>query len=182
MKKMIAMILALAMVFSMAVVASAANTTTLTTTVPAATYTMTIPADQVVPFGTTSQKIGMVKITDSSSFAEGKNIRVTFENTAFTCPNTTTVIPVGIYGCYSELSYSSNPPQYVGRTATIKDNVLIFEGLSSGYVSSEAKAVMNGQSRTVTNLGISMSSESWGKALAGDYTATITFSAEVVVD
>ena len=182
MKKFIALVLAMTMVFSMAVVASAASTTTLTTTVPAANYTMTIPANQEVAFGTTSQKIGMVKITESSSFAEGKNIRVTFENTDFTCPNTTTTIPVAVYGCYSELSYTSSPPQSVAKTASIKDSTIIFEGLSSGTVSSEAKAEMNGETRTITNLGISMSSPAWGKALAGEYTATITFSSEVVVE
>ena len=136
MRKISALVLALVMIFSMTVVASAESTTTLTTTVPAATYTMTIPANQVVEFGTTSQRIGMIKITESSAFAVGKNIRVTFDNTAFTCPNTTTTIPVVIFGCYSELSYNSNPPQYTTRTASFKENVLIFEGLSSGSVGS----------------------------------------------
>lgn len=182
MKKLLSLVLAMLMVFSMAIVASAENTTTLTTTVPPATYTLNIPADQEIPFGTTSQRIGMVTITDSSSFAVGKNVRVSFENTPFTCPNTTTTIPVGIFGCYSELSYNSSPPQYITRTATFKENVLIFKGQSSGTVSNNAEAELNGQTRTVTNLGISMSSSAWGKALAGEYTATITFTAEVVVE
>lgn len=182
MKKFIALVLAMTMVFSMAVVASAESTTTLTTTVPAATYTMTIPADQEVPFGTTHQKIGMVKITESASFAEGKNIRVTFENTAFTCPDTNTTIPVGVYGCYSELSYSSNPPQSVAKTGVIQDNAIIFKGMSSGSVSNSALAVMNGSAKTVTDLEISMASAAWGKALAGEYTATITFTSEVYVE
>lgn len=43
MKKFIALVLAMTMVFSMAVVVSAESTTTLTTTVPAATYTLNIP-------------------------------------------------------------------------------------------------------------------------------------------
>ena len=54
MKKFIALVLAMTMGFSMAIDASAASTTTLTTTVPAANYTMTIPANQEVAFGTTS--------------------------------------------------------------------------------------------------------------------------------
>ena len=51
MKKLTTLVLALALAASLAVPAFAANTTTLTTTVPAATYTLNIPADQEIPFG-----------------------------------------------------------------------------------------------------------------------------------
>ena len=61
MKKFFAIALAVAMFASMATVASAAeNTTTLTTTVPAATYTLNIPANQEIPFGATQTNIGSV--------------------------------------------------------------------------------------------------------------------------
>ena len=54
MKKLFAILLVAALLIPMATVAFAANTTTLTTTVPAATYTLNIPADQKIEFGTTS--------------------------------------------------------------------------------------------------------------------------------
>ena len=67
MKKICAILLAVALLASMTIVAFAANTTTLTTTVPSATYTLNIPADQVIPFGTTKASIGNVTVTDATS-------------------------------------------------------------------------------------------------------------------
>jgi len=83
MKKFIALVLAMTMVFSMAVVASAESTTTLTTTVPAATYTLNIPADAVVPFGQQYTTLGNITVTDGSGFASGKNVEVTVTYDAF---------------------------------------------------------------------------------------------------
>lgn len=60
MKKLTTLVLALALAASLAVPAFAANTTTLTTTVPAATYTLNIPADQEIPFGAMETNIGSV--------------------------------------------------------------------------------------------------------------------------
>ena len=77
MKKLTTLVLALALAASLAVPAFAANTTTLTTTVPAATYTLNIPADQEIPFGATETNIGSISVTDGTGFAVGKNLKVT---------------------------------------------------------------------------------------------------------
>ena len=74
MKKLLAVVLAMLTVFSFGTVAFAANTTTLTTTVPDAEYTLNIPADQEIPFGATSTDIGNVTVTNASGFAVGKNL------------------------------------------------------------------------------------------------------------
>lgn len=83
MKKLSALILALALLVSVIPVAYAANatpnTTTLTTTVPSATYVLNIPADQTVTFGEIRTYIGNVTVTDSKNFADGKNVDVTVE-------------------------------------------------------------------------------------------------------
>ena len=77
MKKIFAILLAVTMLASMATVVSAAeSTTTLSTTVPAATYTLNIPADQEIEFGSSGVIIGNVTITESANFAEGKNVEV----------------------------------------------------------------------------------------------------------
>ena len=83
MKKLTTLVLALALAASLAVPAFAANTTTLTTTVPAATYTLNIPADQEISYGAISTNIGNVTVTDSASFAEGKNLEVTVTKDSF---------------------------------------------------------------------------------------------------
>ena len=71
MKKLTTLVLALALAASLAVPAFAANTTTLTTTVPAATYTLNIPADQEIPFGATETNIGSISVTDGPCFHIG---------------------------------------------------------------------------------------------------------------
>ena len=76
MKKFIAIALAVLTVLSFSTVAFAADTTTLTTTVPDATYTLNIPADQEIAFGTIDTDIGSMTVTNSSGFAEGKNLQV----------------------------------------------------------------------------------------------------------
>ena len=84
MKKIFAILLAVTMLTSMATVVSAAeSTTTLTTTVPAATYVMNIPANQVIEFGATSTMIGTVTLTNGDGFAVGKNVAVTITYDAF---------------------------------------------------------------------------------------------------
>ena len=83
MKKLIALALAVTLLASMAVTVSAANTTTLTATVPAAGYTLNIPANQEVNFGTTQADIGNITVTDSAGFAVGKNLQVTVTYDAF---------------------------------------------------------------------------------------------------
>ena len=68
MRKFLSLVLTILMVFSMAVVASAENTTTLTTTVPSATYTLNIPANQEIEFGATQTIIGNVTVTNNLKF------------------------------------------------------------------------------------------------------------------
>lgn len=73
MKKLLSLVLAMLMVFSMAVVASAESTTTLTTTVPAATYTLNVPATLDVPFNAEQVAFAVPSVSDASGFAPGKN-------------------------------------------------------------------------------------------------------------
>lgn len=178
MKKLSALILALALLVSVIPAAYAANatpnTTTLTTTVPSASYVLNIPADQTITFGKTETRIGNVTVTDSTNFAEGKNVDVTVEYTPFTAEvaETSTTIP------YSLIRASSND-----RTSGISSgSKMTFEGKSDGTVNELTKFIYSrtGEAYYMSNLVVSISSTNWGKALAGDYKSTITFTAEVV--
>lgn len=174
MKKLLSLVLAMLMVFSMAVVASAENTTTLTTTVPTASYTLNIPADQEIPFGQTSTDIGAITVTESAGFASGKNLRVTITYDGFTCPDTTTTIP------FSFDFRNSMKERYTSDKEVSSGGYITFWGNVNGNVTTKASAKSGGFSFNHTELLIS--SVNWGKALAGEYTATITFTAEVVVE
>ena len=171
MKKVIAFVMAMTMVFSMAVVASAADTTTLTTTVPAATYTLSIPSNQTVPFGTETMDIGIVKVIESEGFAEGKNIHVDFEYSPFSCPDVSTTIPYTI-------TYKTS-----GNSYNFSENRLIFLGRDDETVNSYPFTVGSNGGRTdasIMTMVIKMYSQDWGKALAGIYSSTITFTSEIV--
>jgi len=184
MKKFFAIALAVAMFASMATVASAAETTILTTSVPAATYTLNIPADQEIPFGATSTNIGAVSITESSSFAAGKNLNVTLTYDAFTSEGVSTKIPFTI-------QYASSYASGVGggeieKITVPSGSAMTFKGKSDGtvdeYVQIYYKYSAGWEYYDANRLNVLVLSSDWGKALAGEYTATITFTAEVVVE
>lgn len=174
MRKLIALILAVCTLLSFAVVASAdatfTNSTTLTTQVPSASYVMNIPADQTVEFGKTSVDIGTVTITEAKGFALKKNVEVTVDYTDFTSKGVDTTIP-----------YKLSAVNTGGSTSKIANGgVLRFEGSLDGTVK-EIASYVDGTAQTVSKIRMDILSSDWGKALAGAYTSTITFTSAVVV-
>ena len=176
MKKLIALLLAALTAFSLLQVVFAANTTTLTATVPPAQYTLHIPADQTITYGTLDAEIGNVTVTDSSGFAEGKNIQVTITYTEFTSQDVSTKIP---FTMYRRHTYNSDIYTIMHSDVVINSgDCVTFHGDSSGAVGE----CSNNDGDDCDALGLTFSSADWGKALSGDYAATITFTAEVVVE
>ena len=183
MKKLFALLLAVVMVMTMATMVSA-ETTTLTTEVPAAKYTMNIPADQKIEFGETATEIGFVTITDATNFAVGKNVKVTIEYTPFACEDVSTTIP------FTLTAFDDAYTQYTtNELAIASGDSVVFKGKSDGTVEKETfiKSYTTSNSPPQTfqfyadNCEVNVKSADWGKALAGAYTATITFTSEVVV-
>lgn len=176
MKKFFAILLAVAMLASMATVVSAAeNTTTLTTTVPAATYTLNIPADQEIEFGATLTSIGRLSVTDSDGFAKGKNLKVTITYDAFKAEGIATTIPFTLKCPYG-------PQEYYTKSISSGSSV-VFKGQKTGSVDEYAYAVTPQDTESfLGDMKVFIDSADWGKALAGEYTATITFTCEVVVE
>ena len=178
MKKLFAVLLVVAMLASMATVVSAADTTTLTTTVPAATYTLNIPADQEIEFGATNTEIGNVTVTNSAGFAVGKNLQVTANYTPFKADGLATEIPYVL-----KLKCSTKTEQWTSGSSKI------FEGNADGTVDAKTFIMVppSGAGTAyspspVTAIQLVIDSEDWGKALGGVYTSTITFTCEVVVE
>lgn len=182
MKKVITLALALLMVCSMSVTAFAA-TTTLTTTVPEATYTLNIPANQEIPFGTTEIKIGNVTVTESAGFAEGKNLDVTITYEPFSATGISTKIPytLSLYAASTSSSKEATEELVSGATISFMGKN---DGTTAEKTTIKTKAPTSGNPTTadVTDILFYAVSEDWGKALAGEYTATITFTAEVVAE
>lgn len=177
MKKLISLALAIALLASMAVSASAAS------------YTLNIPANQDVPFGITQADIGNITVTNSEGFAVGKNLEVTVTYDAFSADGISTQIPyrLSLYAAGSEENTGASA--YHSATKEMPSgSALLFLGNASSAVAENIKL----ESRYVTTSGTKMIpvtsirfnalSKDWGKALAGQYTSTITFTAEVVVE
>lgn len=171
MKKFIAIAIAVLTVFSFTTVAFAESTTTLTTTVPDAEYTLNIPADQEIPYGAESTNIGSISVTNASGFAEEKNLKVTLTFDDFKCEEASTTIPFYI--------------QMQGTNVVLGDknsgDFLTFVGQADGTTSEYAIEYKDStQFYSASKTYLKINSTDWGKALAGEYTATITFTAEVV--
>ena len=175
MKKLFAILLAVMLFASMATVASAAETT-LTTTVPAATYTLNIPADQEIPFGATSTDLGSITVTNATGFADGKNLKVVLSFEGFKCADTTTTIPFSI----RLDTASTNDTE--DRVNINSGDAIVFTGLASGAVKEYVTSWNVNRFYDLEQTFLLVNSEDWGKALAGEYIATITFTAEVVVE
>lgn len=184
MKKFFAILLAVTMLASMTTVAFAANTTTLTTTVPAASYTLNIPANQEIPYGAESTEIGNITISESAGFAVGKNLNVSFVYDAFTSEAVSTTIPYVIKGWSNA---GNNNGQKFASDALPSGTTLVYLGTASGSVAQQTKLEITGQAGTYTypvdrGFTVEILSADWGKAMGGEYTSTITFTAEVVVE
>lgn len=187
MKKIFAILLAVTMLASMATVVSAAeNTTTLTTTVPAASYTLNIPKEVKVDFGAKSTDFGNITVTESSGFAVGKNLNVTVTYGAFECENVSTTIPFA-FKAWNADAFQTPDDSTVDYPS---GSYITFYGKSDSTVGEYAKAIFGfnnegtGEDRLadIDTFKVNVLSADWGKALAGDYTATITFTCEVVVE
>ena len=177
MKKLIVMLLSVLLVFSLSVMALADGTTTLTTNVPTANYTLSIPAGTAIAYGKEDNTIGTITVEDAENFAEGKNIEVTVTYTAFKNAAANDSIPIRMEASY----YFNSSDSYTQKLDS--GTVLTFKGNASGTVDKLAAADNGGaetSKATLEGLHVLIDSADWGKASAGDYTATITFTSEVV--
>ena len=180
MKKLLAIAISLSFVCSFSTVALAENATVLTTTVPDATYTLNIPADQEIPFGETQANIGNVTVTDSAGFADGKDLQVTLTYEAFKADGVSTTIPYTVHRAAKQSFTIGGPSDSHFSFPVPSGDFLTFRGYSNGSVAQEFRMETNNYNVTDKHLETIISSEDWGKALAGEYSSTITFTAEVV--
>jgi len=177
MKKIKVLLASLCLLFStVSVVNATESTTTITTTIPAAQYTLSIPATQEIEFNKTDNAIEILKVTDSTGFGSGKNLKVTVDYEPLKCETTNTTIDyqLSLKGTYDSAT------KYAELDA---GDFMIFKGSSSGQVSENPNIELDtGYSYNITYDTFNIRIFNWGKALAGDYSSTITFTAEVVVE
>lgn len=165
MKKTVAFILSLALASSLSFSAFAdahSGTQTVTTTKSAPTYSLTIPADTSIPWGTTEDFIlGLIKVKVSSDFdVDNKLIKLDWGSIdgefTSTTPGVTTTIPYGI----AVVVGNSNSFYYF--------NMLRKKPDEAGSRYAEEPFYMR------------VKKAAWEAAQAGDYTTTITYTASLV--
>ena len=184
MKKAIALLLAVMLVVSMAP-AAFASTTTLTTNVPDATYTFEIPANTPIDYNALDTSIGYVHVTESAGFAVGKNLQITIEYGPFVnTANSESTIPYRLYADNTDiLTDNKRVTDHDGgswsRLLKSGDSIII-KGTNEGTVRRWADNANTSAGNYIGDLGVLINSSDWGKALGGDYTSTITFTAKVV--
>lgn len=184
MRKITAFVLAMVLALSMCVCAYA-DTTTLTTTVPSAQYTMTIPADVEIPYNTTNTMIGDLDVEAVEGFAVGKNVQVTVSHDVFTAEGVSTSIPFALNATIRAGGGGSN-----SNTPAIEENEpLVFGAIENGTLhpldvngntSIYSPANYSSYSHQSFMIHFTANSADWAKALGGYYTAHITFTAQVV--
>lgn len=181
MKKIIAVVLVVIMMMSVGAVYASDNEMILTTNVPSASYVLNIPEDMDVPFGVETVNIGVVTVSESSGFAIGKNLNVVVEYDDFSCEGVSTTIPISLQ------LFSEDEHAQVSTHKKIQSGEnMTFKGMEDGTV--EAKAYIDsisygnyGYGAYADHINLITKNADWGMALAGEYTTTITFKAEVVV-
>ena len=188
MKKLFTLLLVVLLVVSVTPTAFAEtltpnNTTILTTTVPDAEYTLNIPIDQKIPYGETTYDIGEITVTNASGFATGKNLSVTIEYTSFSAENVSTTIPFSIM-MYNRELYEKDGSRTIAKQSVESGSTITFKGQSDGSINQYAgvRYQPTNDSRNLDMTCIIIDKTDWGKALAGEYSATITFTAEVVAE
>lgn len=187
MKRIIAFLLAVMMVASIAPAAFAAEqdtTTTLTTTVPGATYEFSFPADTTIKYNALDTSIGYLEVTQSSGFAVGKNLQITMEYGPFTNADGTSTIPYVIKPDVTTIEDTETHDSHYGDTKP-SGTEFIFKGMNDGQVKRLASVPNPAANDTATfygDLGVIITQSAWGKALAGEHTSIITFTAAVVQD
>lgn len=170
MKKLLILAIALLLVLPLATVASA-ETMTMTFTVPEADYTLVIPRDQEIPFRSQGEVLGSVRVKDASGFTEGKNLLVTVSATPFTSATTDTALTYTLIG---------NQATAGGKKYDLGTNFdIVFEGQSDGSLG--FSKVMTGSGlQGFDALEIDFNEEDWDSLKPGNYSATVTFSADIV--
>lgn len=122
-------------------------------------------------------------MTESSGFAEGKNLAVKLNGVmCFSSETVSTKINYRVqYSSTSDLTASEPTTSHTGTHNSLSlGQDIYFIGTNDGTVERLASSnTTNTEGSYIGDLGIVISASDWGKALAGDYTGTITFTATV---
>lgn len=170
MKKLLAFLCSLTLVLSLGVTAFAepSGYTTITTEVPACTWTLEVPQSRSISFGTEEEELGTVRITNIQNQRENRNIHAYLDTNCLFCLttdiNTTFPFDIQVYRHSVELV-----PE------------LIYTLRNKGYVSTlvEVSTAKAGETTLESTLTILVDPSAWNSAPEGKYEANLVFSSSI---
>lgn len=170
MKRITFGVLALALVFSM-VISASAESTTLTIQVPEPSYTLNVPASQSIDYLASEAFIGGVTVTNTSGFASAHEVwvQVTYSG-QFGTPQYATAINYSLKckGHDSDTRYDFSSGSNVVFTANSDGTLNSRPRLLDGSPADEFIVVID--------------TSCWDTALGGTYTTTITYQASIAAN
>ena len=188
MKKLIAILLAVAMLASMATVVSANEYEMgLKTTVPAATYTLYIPTVVDVPYGAESIIVPLPEVVTSSGF-QCKNLEIeVWDGVYFGEGNGDgRYVDMEVWGKLYSAMYGENSYSFLDLKGLHYEEKLnrMFYGLANenGELAPECYIIRNGGKLRLESLMVEFNKADWGKLDPGEYTGHIGFRVAVRED
>ena len=167
MRRTIYLLLALTLVFSLAISVSA-ESTTLTIEVPEPSYTLNVPASQSIAYLASEASIGGITVTNTSGFASRHvlSVGVTYDG-CFACPNNAVPIFYSLKckGLGSDTRYDFSSGSCVNFTTNSDGTLNSRPTLPDGTPADEFIVVID--------------TSCWDAALGGTYTTTITYTANI---
>ena len=190
MKKLIAILLAVAMLASMATVASAEEyEMALKTTVPAATYTLYIPATLEVPYGAEEVSFPLPEVVESAGFRY-KDLCIRVWDPVFFGEGTSFTMPMSLVAnCHNPLEDHENGIAAHNILGPSPDNLqdaylyYVWGSLNErGCLESDCYVIIDGELHLLTDLSLLFNQADWGYLEPGEHTGHIVFSSYVVPD
>ena len=171
MKKILAILLVMALMVPMATFASAAeNTMTLKTTVPAASYTLSIPATMEVPFASEEVKFALPEVIESSGF-QGRDLRIYISDMA----------AIGDDNYRLPMQIVANPDEEAPAIDLMEEKAMYFIFTDeSGSLDNVCYVAEGGAVGQLDSMSLLFEKEDWYKLSPGEHTGFIEFTSEVV--
>ncbi len=177
MKKTLISLITTALLICITAVCFADGSTTLTIEVPAPTYTLSIPASQIIPFGQVDTTLGVMKITESAGFTGTQKVKVNIEfDGKFTSETTS-----------SEINYFLRTKgKVLNGEGTMDTSVkgLEFYFYNKGDGTLEEFATIHDTDLEMDylseRLSVWINEANWANIDAGTYTSKITFTSQIV--
>lgn len=173
MKKIVSLLLALALMMSLAIPALAADGATaagvnergssevyVTTVVPEPSYTMVLPAEVEIAYGDTDAEIAVAEVTNVKGFHTGDTVRMTAEHSALMNDMVDSSDWISYDLVYLRLD--GGELQGIGNAATDEPSQIAYQHGAEVAVTLAYLASFNAQA--------------WEEAVPGEYSGWITFN------